>query len=160
MFLLGVSSLSVLPYFCNCYKRHIARVILQIGLHDIEEEDGNGHEDIDLSDKRETADEKQPRHVEENISHEFRALHLHETVLTLIFFLLQRITRANTKFPTKNPLPTKDPMAIDTPDSISPVAAMEENTSGAPFPSARRVTPAKFSLILHILEMRARAGDR
>ena len=70
------------------------------------------------------------------------------------------MTSAKTKLPTKKPLPTRAPIATETPDSISPVAAIEEKTSGAPFPRARSVTPARFSLILHILEMRARAGDK
>lgn len=39
-------------------------------------------------------------------------------------------------------------------------AAIEENTSGAPFPSARRVTPARESDSLKVDVIVSRAGER
>ena len=44
--------------------------------------------------------------------------------------------------------------------SESPPAAIAEKTSGAPFPRASRVTPAKDSEQDSLSEMRSRAGER
>lgn len=45
-------------------------------------------------------------------------------------------------------------MALLSPDEI------DENTSGAPFPKASKVTPARDSGILNLTVMNSRAGDR
>ena len=57
---------------------------------------------------------------------------------------LVKTTRLNTSEDTKNPLPTRAPRATERPVSSAPLAAIELNTSGAPFARARNVTPARF----------------
>lgn len=57
-----------------------------------------------------------------------------------------------------NPPPIKAPTARKIPPSSDPEAARAVITSGAPFPSAKSVTPAKDSLILKVREIFASAG--
>ena len=56
----------------------------------------------------------------------------------------------------QNPLPR----AAAAAESMLEAALKEENTSGAPFPKARRVTPASDWEIFRCLEILAKMGDR
>ncbi len=64
---------------------------------------------------------------------------------------------------TKSPAPNIDPIIIEgDPESYpeSPPATIAVITSGAPFPSANRVTPANVSLQFRNSESFVRAGDK
>ncbi len=73
---------------------------------------------------------------------------------------LVKTTRLKTRLETKKPEPTSAPRATERPVSSAPLAAMELKTSGAPLARARKVTPARFSLMPRMLAILAREGAR
>lgn len=75
-------------------------------------------------------------------------------------FGLERITTADTTPDTNSPAPTNEPMANDIPPLELPAAEREDITSGAPFPKARRVTPAKDSEKPSVDASFSNAGER
>lgn len=64
-------------------------------------------------------------------------------LLTAISFA-KNITLETTKDVMKTPLPTNAPIENSIPASLSPEATKLDIMSGAPFPNARKVTPARF----------------
>ena len=69
------------------------------------------------------------------------------------------MTRPITTVMMKKEEPIKEDTCKLRPDS-SPPAAIAANTSGAPLPSASKVTPAMDSEQLNLSEMASKAGDK
>lgn len=78
------------------------------------------------------------------------------TIITLQLLM----TDARVAVVTKSPAPKIEPIAILIPPSESLPATTAVITSGAPFPSARSVTPATVSDKWNTLESFAREGDK
>ena len=72
----------------------------------------------------------------------------------------ESMTTAETTPETNNPPPTSDPTARNIPPFSLPAAESEEITSGAPFPRARRVTPANDSEIPSVEAIFSKEGER
>ena len=70
------------------------------------------------------------------------------------------MTIADTTPVTNRPDPTKEPTAKNIPPPSLPEAEIEARTSGAPFPSAKSVTPARDSENPRAFDTFSRAGER
>jgi len=70
------------------------------------------------------------------------------------------VLRATTTHVIKTVPPNKMQTDFTASASSPPTAEMLLNTSGAPFPKARRVTPAKDSDIPNLTVMYSKAGER
>ena len=70
------------------------------------------------------------------------------------------MTTAETTPDTNSPAPTSDPTAKNMPPLSLLAADSEEMTSGDPFPSASKVTPARDSERPRVDAIFSNAGDR
>lgn len=73
---------------------------------------------------------------------------------------LEIITTADTTPDTNIPPPTKEPTAKNIPPLELPEADSEDMTSGAPFPRAKSVTPARDSENRRMVANFSNAGDK
>jgi len=76
------------------------------------------------------------------------------------FMFEARTVKATTTAEMKKVPPTMIAVLFTPSGFSSPTAAIDENTSGAPFPSAKSVTPASDSGNLNVVVIVSRAGDK
>lgn len=77
---------------------------------------------------------------------------------TCMGFGLDIMTTADTQPDTNSPPPTSAPTARNMPPESLEAAESEEMTSGAPFPNAKRVTPANDSDSPKVVAIFSKAG--
>ena len=90
----------------------------------------------------------------------YNTISLINLLLTTSTFFASNTTVDSTTVVTKVPAPINAPSENSIPSAESPEATIEDMTSGAPFPNARKVIPAKFCEILRLSLILERETDR
>lgn len=79
-------------------------------------------------------------------------------ILSILHRSVAKITLPSTTLLTKKAPPSRPPKESDTLSFLA--ANIEENTSGAPFPKANKLTPARLADNFKVSASLARAGEK